>query len=204
MITSSPPTVNPPDNQYPTTNTRYHLINYLAPMKDILYLIPLLFVLILVGCQSPGDKQSGEVAQGGADSTRGREAKTADSPVVERWKLTRVVQTSMIAGKADTSIAPPYEETIEFRADSTFRRFRGNGYEATGRYTTKRFGPDDQGILATFDDPKLSYHELSGTRQHSNTEGEVYLRQQGPDVLVESYVASDGPAFYYEKVKERE
>jgi hypothetical protein len=97
---------------------------------------------------------------------------------------------------------PPYQETIEFRADSTFRRFRSNGYEATGKYTTRRFGPDDQGILATFDDPKLSYHELSGTRQNSATEGEVYLRQQGPDVLVESYVASDGPAFYYEKVKE--
>lgn len=173
-------------------------------MKEILSLIPLLCVLILTGCQSPEGKQSGEVQQAGADSTRGGGAKTAGSPVVERWKLTRVVQTSMIAGKADTSVAPPYQETIEFRADSTFRRIRSNGYEATGKYTTKRFGPDDQGILAIFDDPALSYHELSGTRQHSATEGEVYLRQQGPGVLVESYVASDGPAFYYEQVKERE
>jgi hypothetical protein len=173
-------------------------------MKDILYLIPLLCVLVLAGCQSPEGKQSGDAQQAGADSTGGGGAKTAGSPVVERWKLARVVHTSMIAGKADTSSAPPYQETIEFRADSTFRRVRSNGYEATGKYTTRRFGPDDQGLLATFDDPKLSYHELSGTRQNSATEGEVYLRQQGPGVLVESYVASDGPAFYYEKVKERE
>ncbi|HEX8528952.1 MAG TPA: hypothetical protein VF646_02980, partial [Cytophagales bacterium] len=90
------------------------------------------------------------------------------------------------------------------RADSTFRRVRSNGYQATGKYTTKRFGPDDEGILATFDDPALSYHELPGYRQNSMTEGHVYLRQQGPGVLVESYVAADGPAFYYEQVKERE
>jgi hypothetical protein len=178
-------------------------INYLAAMKELVVsLLPLLCVLILGSCQPNQNQQTADANQPPADSAQG--AKTAGSPVVERWKLTRVVHTSMIAGKADTSSAPPYQETIELRADSTFRRFRSNGYEATGKYTTRRFGPDDQGFLATFDDPKLSYHELSGTRQNAATEGEVYLRQQGPDVLVESYVAADGPTFYYEKVKERE
>jgi hypothetical protein len=110
----------------------------------------------------------------------------------------------MIAGKADTSSAPPYQETIELRADSTFRRTRSNGYEATGKYTTKRFGPDDQGILATLRRPQAELPRVAGLPAEFTTEGEVYLRQQGPGVLVESYVAADGPAFYYEKVKERE
>ena len=172
-------------------------------MKDIVYAFPVLLLLLLAGCQSNGNQQAADNPPAGAD-TASTEAQTTDSPVVERWKLTRVVQTSMIAGKADTSSAPPYEETIELRADSTFRRTRSNGYQATGKYTTRQFGPGDQGILATFDDPKLSYHELPGYRQNSATEGEVYLRQESPGVLVESYVAADGPAFYYEKVKERE
>jgi hypothetical protein len=165
-------------------------------MKAIVYAFAL---LLLAGCQSDGNQQSTDNQTTRADSLS-TEAQTDASPVVERWKLTRVVQTSMVAGKADTSTAPPYEETIELLADSTFRRTRSNGYQATGKYTTKRFGPGDQGILATFDDPKLSYHELPGFRQNSATEGEVYLRQESPGVLVESYVAADGPAFYYEKV----
>lgn len=172
-------------------------------MKNIAYAFPVLLVLLLAGCQSNGNQQSTDNPPAGAD-TASTAAQTPGPAVVERWKLARVVQTSMVAGKADTSTAPPYEETIELRADSTFRRTRSNGYEATGTYTTQRFGPDDQGILARFDNPELSYHELPGYRQNSTTEGEVYLRQQGPDVLVESYVAADGPAFYYEKTKERE
>lgn len=172
-------------------------------MKIILYSLPLLLVLVLAGCQAGQDKQTPDDQQPpAADSPGG--AKTTDSPVVQTWKLTRVVQTSMIAGKRDTASAPPYQETLELRADSTFRRTRSNGYVATGKYTTKQFGPGDQGILATFDDPKLSYHELSGQRQNAMTEGEVYLRQESPDVLVESYVAADGPAFYYQRVKARE
>jgi hypothetical protein len=172
-------------------------------MKLIAYALPVLLMLLLANCQSTQTKETPDDRQ--ADTSNApTAAKTTDPAVVERWKLTRVVQPSMIAGKADTSAAPPYQETIELRADSTFRRTRSNGYEATGKYTTKRFGPDDQGILARFDDPKLSYHELPGYRQNSHTEGEVYLRQQGPGVLVESYVAADGPAFYYEKIKERE
>ncbi len=171
-------------------------------MKIICCVLPLLLGLFVASCQSSDNQQTNQATPPPTDSVPG--AQTTGSPVVERWKLTRVVQTSMIAGKADTSMAPPYEETLELRADSTFRRVRSNGYQATGKYTTKRFGPDDQGILATFDDPTLSYHELPGYRQNSMTEGEVYLRQQGPGVLVESYVAADGPAFYYEKVKERE
>lgn len=177
------------------------VINYLAAMKNILYAFSLLLVLLPAGCQSNGNQQSTENRGAGADTTA---TAAAASPVVERWKLTRVVQTSMLAGKTDTASAPPYQETIELRADSTFRRTRSNGYAATGTYTTKRFGPGDQGILATFDDPTLSYHELPGFRQNSATEGQVYLRQESPGVLVESYVAADGPAFYYEKVQERE
>jgi hypothetical protein len=171
-------------------------------MKNIAYAFPVLLLLLLAGCQSDGNQHT-DNPPAGAD-TASTAAQTPDPAVVERWRLARVVQTSMVAGKADTSTAPPYEETIELRADSTFRRTRSNGYAATGKYTTKRFGPGDEGLLATFDDPKLSYHELPGFRQHSATEGEVYLRRESPGVLVESYVAADGPAFYYEKVKERE
>jgi hypothetical protein len=135
-------------------------------MKLIADALPVLLVLLLAGCQSNQTRETPDdrPADTGNAPTP---AETTGPAVVERWKLTRVVQPSMIAGKADTSSAPPYQETIELRADSTFRRTRSNGYEATGKYTTRRFGPDDQGILATFDDPKLSYHELSGTRQNS-------------------------------------
>ncbi len=167
-------------------------------MKLIALALPMLLVLLLASCHSPNNQQAPDDQPAGPTNAP-MGAKTAAAQVVERWKLTRVVQPSMIAGKADTSSAPPYQEIIELRADSTFRRTRSNGYAATGKYTTKRFGPGDEGLLATFDDPKLSYHELPGYRQNSHTEGEVYLRQESPGVLVESYAAADGPAFYYEK-----
>jgi hypothetical protein len=107
----------------------------------------------------------------------------------------------MVAGKPATTQAPPYGETFQLRADSTFRRTRSNGYAATGKYTFVQYGPDDYGFLATFDNPQLSYHELPGhpDKFRSYTEGQVYLRQTEPGVLVESYVASDGPSFVYRR-----
>ena len=111
--------------------------------------------------------------------------------------------TNMIAGQADKPVPPPYEEILELKSDSTFRRHRSTGYEATGTYAVKKYAPDDYGFLTTFNDKALSYHELPGFRQNSFTEGQVYFRQLEPNVLVESYVAADGPAFYYHRVQDK-
>ena len=111
---------------------------------------------------------------------------------------------NMMAGQSDKSVPLPYEEILELNSDSTFKRHRSTGYEATGTYTVKRYAPDDYGILATFNDKTLSYHELPDFRQDSFTEGQVYFRQLEPNVLVENYVAADGPAFYYHRVQDRE
>jgi len=110
----------------------------------------------------------------------------------------------MIAGQADKPVPPPYEEILELKSDSTFSRHRSTGYAPTGTYTVKRYAPDDYGILATFNDKTLSYHELPDFRQHSFTEGQVYFRQLELNVLVESYVAADGPAFYYHRIQGKE
>jgi hypothetical protein len=149
-----------------------------------------LILLSALGCGSKEDV----IAPEGAGT-----ALAQSSSVVGKWQLVGVQPTSMIAGKPATIQAPPYGETFELRADSTFRRTRSNGYAATGTYTFVQYGPQDYGILATFDNPQLSYHELPGhpDKFRSYTEGQVYLRQTEPGVLVESYVASDGPSFIY-------
>ncbi len=159
-------------------------------MKRLVYTFSLLILLSALGCGSKEDV----IAPEGAGT-----ALAQSSSVVGKWQLVGVQPTSMIAGKPATIQAPPYGETFELRADSTFRRTRSNGYAATGKYTFVQYGPQDYGILATFDNPQLSYHELPGhpDKFRSYTEGQVYLRQTEPGVLVESYVASDGPSFIY-------
>lgn len=153
-------------------------------MKVRFFSFFLLFTLFMGGCQSKDNKVS-------------------TATIGERWKLVEVRYANMMAGQSDKLMPPPYEEILELKRDSTFRRHRSTGYEATGTYTTQRYAPDDYGILATFHDKTLSYHELPGLRQDSFTEGQVYFRQIEPDVLVESYVAADGPAFYYHRIKDK-
>jgi hypothetical protein len=157
-------------------------------MKILLYFFSLL-LLTVAGCASDESTVFPE-----ANSTPASAASLAG-----KWQLIHFAHTSMVAGKPGKPETPPYQETIEFRADSTFRRYRSNGYEATGTYTFVQYGAGDSGILATFDNPDLSYHELPGQpdKIRSYAEGKVYLRQTGPGVLVESYAASDGPSFHY-------
>jgi hypothetical protein len=163
-------------------------------MKTSMGVFSLLILITALGCGSKEDFVSPEEAgtKLGASSL---------ASIIGKWQLDHVQPTSMIAGQTGTSQAPPYRETFELKADSTFRRTRSNGYEATGKYTFVRYGPDDQGILATFDNPELSYHELPGhpDKIWSYTKGQVYLRQTESGVLTESYMASDGPSFVYKQ-----
>ncbi len=158
-------------------------------MKALLYLLSLLFMLLVSGCQSTENQMT--------PPTKDQISRTL---VTEKWKLTEVVYTSMVAGKANSSTPPPYEEILELKADSTFRRYRSTGYEATGTYTFKQYGADDYGFIATFNNKTLSYHDMPGYRQYSHAEGQVYFRKQGENKLVESYIAADGPSFVYGKV----
>jgi hypothetical protein len=161
-------------------------------MKFLIYTFSLLILFTALGCGSKEDV----VAPEGAGTALAESSRDA---VVGKWQLVGVQHAGMVAGKPATTQAPPYQETFQLRADSTFLRTRSNGYAATGKYTFVQYGPDDQGILATFDNPALSYHELPGHpgKFRSYTEGQVYLRQTEPGVLVESYLASDGPSFIY-------
>ncbi len=163
-------------------------------MKTLLRILSLLILLTALGCGSKEDIVFPE------DAGTTLNASSLAS-IIGKWQLEHVQPTSMIARQPSTSQVPPYRETFELKADSTFRRTRSNGYEATGKYTFVRYGPDDQGILATFDNPELSYHELPGQPDKiwSYTKGQVYLRQTEPGVLTESYLASDGPSFVYKQ-----
>jgi len=158
-------------------------------MKILLYSCSLLMLLTSLGCapnEAPVSPEAGS-------------APASSASLVGKWQLVHFRHTSMVAGKPGKPEAPPYQETFELKADSTFRRYRSNGYEATGTYTFVQYGPEDYGVLATFDNPDLSYHQLPGQpdKIRSYTKGQVYLRQTGPGVLVESYAASDGPSFHY-------
>ena len=102
----------------------------------------------------------------------------------------------MIAGetenKADSSkLLRRYTEIYEFNADSTFRKYRSDKWEAKGTYTSKYFSDDDYGIIATYNNKELSYSK----------EAQVYFRKVELDLLVESYMASDGPSYYYQRIK---
>jgi hypothetical protein len=94
----------------------------------------LLILLTALGCGSKEDV----VAPEGAGT-----ALAEASAVIGKWQLVGVQHTGMIAGKPATTQAPPYGETFQLRADSTFRRTRSNGYVATGKYTFVQYGPDD-------------------------------------------------------------
>jgi hypothetical protein len=162
-------------------------------MKALLSIFSLLILLTALGCGSQEDV----VSPGGGTEL----AASSLAALVGKWQLDHVQPTSMIAGQPSTPQPPPYRETFELKADSTFRRTRSNGYQATGKYTFVQYGPGDQGILATFDNPELSYHELPGHpgKFWSYAKGQVYLRQTGPGVLTESYMATDGPSFVYKQ-----
>ncbi len=165
-------------------------------MKILAYSLALLILLAASGCGSKEDTVS---PASGTD-------RAASTSVVGKWQLVHVQPTSMISGQPATPQAPPYREIFELKADGTFRRTRSDGYEATGKYTFVRYGEADYGILATFDNPELSYHELPGQpgKFASYTKGQVYLRQTEPGVLAESYVATDGPSFIYRPAAEQD
>ena len=129
-------------------------------MKSLFSAIFLVLVFITSSCQSQDDVIS-------------------PAGVAGKWQLTKVQATSMMANEPSTAQEPPYQEFFELKADGTFRRYRSNGYEATGTFAPVNYGADDQGILLTFADPELTYHDLPSFRQYSYTKGQVYLRQYG-------------------------
>ena len=152
-------------------------------MKTLLFSFHLLLFCLALGCQPKEDVTPTQIAG--------------------KWKLTGVLYRSQIAGQPSSPPqSPPYEEAYEFKSDNTFKRYRSNGYQATGTYAAQHYGEDDHGIVVAFDDEELSYHELVSYKVYSYEKGKVYLRQTGPDVLIESYIASDGPEFQYRRVKD--
>jgi len=154
-------------------------------MKTLL-LIPFYLILIpiLVSCQSKEN--------------------TLDRPsITGKWQLIKIVPTSMIAGKAGTPSTPSYTEIYEFKADSTFRRYRSTGYEATGTYVVE-LANTNHTIIATFANKELNFHDLPGQKYYPYTNELVYFEHTEPDVLMESYMASDGPSFYYQRIREKE
>lgn len=137
-------------------------------------------------------------------SCQSQEEDIKPSDLTGRWQLVSIVHTSMVAGQPDASENPPYQELLLLDSDNTFKRSRSTGYEATGTYRAQQYDKGDRGVLLHFENGELSYHQLSGNRVNSYQRGEVYLRQEQPDVLVESYKASDGPSFIYHRVKTAE
>ncbi len=136
-------------------------------------------------------------------SCQSKEGNTTSSETIEKWKLVKITETGLMPEREISSL--PYEEIYEFKSDSTFRRYRSNGYEATGTYSVQHYGQDDYGFIAKFDDTESSYHELPPYgKLYSYTKGQVYLKQSKLDELIESYIASDGPSFYYLKVKDKD
>ena len=152
-------------------------------------LLPSLFLLLLVvaSCQSEKDN-------------------VAPSTVTGKWLLTKIVPTNKIAAKASTPVTLPYTETYEFKADSTFRRYRSNGYEATGTYSFVRNNAGEQAIIISFDDPDLNFYELHGFKHSSFSQSkeQLYLSLPTSDELTENHISHDGPIFYYQKVENGE
>lgn len=151
-------------------------------MKSLLSTLFLILVFLTSSCQSQDEVIS-------------------PAGVAGQWQLTEVQPTSMLANQPSTPQEPPYQETIAIKADGTFRRYRSTGYEATGTYAPVNYGADDQGILLTFSDPESTYHDLPGFRQYSYTKGQVYLRRGKPGEFIESYMATDGYTFFYQKIE---
>ncbi len=149
-------------------------------MKKVFLPCCLLLFSLLFSCQSSTDSISPE-----------------DSKVSEKWRLVKIIATGLTPGY---EIPLPYKETYEFNSDGTFRRYRSNGYKATGTYRDTLLSGNELYLVVTFDNPELGYHDL-GWFKHPKAE--VYLRKNEANELVESYIASDGPAFYYQKIEDR-
>lgn len=149
-------------------------------MKKVLLPCCLLLFSLLFSCQSVIDSISPEAGKAS-----------------EKWCLVQIIATGLTPAHA---IPLPYEETYEFNSDGTFLRYRSNGYKATGTYRDTLLSGSEPYIVVTFDNPELGYHDL-GWFKHPKAE--VYLRKNESNELVESYIASDGPAFYYQKIQDK-
>src|SRR4051812_24185483 len=133
-------------------------------MKTFLSLISLLLSFMLVlSCQSKVDN-------------------ITPSETIEKWKLVKITETGLMPEREMPSL--PYEEIYEFKSDSTFRRVRSNGYEATGTFSVQHYGQDEYGFIARFDDNELGYQELPPYGKiYPYSKGQVYLRQLKSDEL---------------------
>lgn len=152
-------------------------------MKNILTAFLLIFMLSVAGCQTKED---------GVEPVH----------ISGKWQLVRVEGTNMIANQPPSPpMDLPYQEIIEFKADSTFTRSRSNGYEATGSYTIVRNSNNNYEVQVTFTNSDLNYHDFPGFRQFSSSHGKLYLQQIKSDELVEDHRSHDGYNLFYQKVK---
>ncbi len=108
-----------------------------------------------------------------------------------KWQLVKL--ESGWTGEVIDAKSLPYQESYEFRSDSTFRKFRTDSLVATGKYTQKDFSGE-------------KYIELSFDNEESSsgcTRGKTYLQQPERDVLIENNQPCDGPKLYFQRVKEK-
>lgn len=147
-------------------------------MNRIFALGFLVVLLLSAGCQSNNDVKK-------FDNTAQKEKAAS---ITGKWQLVKIIHGGTSKEVSGDSL--PYKEVYEFRPDNTFARVRPDGWEATGTYTKKKVDKEEF-IEATYQKAEQSYN-------NSNT---VQLQQTSPDMIVESHLAYDGPAFYYQRIK---
>jgi hypothetical protein len=153
-------------------------------MKIVLLPFYLLLLGLVFSCQSSEERVSPE-------------AGTTPAQVSEKWRLVKIIGTGLSPAH---EIPFSYEETYEFRANGTFRRYRSTGYEATGTYKDTLYDGNAPYVVVTFDQPELGYHGLSWFK---HPKAKVSLSKRKGNELVESYIAFDGPEFYYQKIDDK-
>lgn len=142
-------------------------------MKTLLFALCLLSFLLFSNCQSND------------------QAHTAPQ-ITGKWRLIKLEHGW--TGKTILAQTLPYQEIYEFNADNTFRKYRTDGWVATGTYAKKQL--EEQNYFeAAFEKQDLS----SGC-----TAGKAYLQQLESDLLIEDNLACDGPKLYYQRVKDEE
>ena len=131
------------------------------------------------------------------------EEQIISSEITGKWQLVQIIQHSMVSGKSDVVEEPSYLEIYEFQPDGSFVRYRSNNNEITGTYTISQ-DAGQKVVLASSESKELGCHDLNVEVICIDKDGSVFFRQTDSNVLVESYVASDGPSFIYQRITSEE